>query len=251
MEGGLAVISLNRPAAGNAITLDMMEALRQAAADVATDGGVRALLLRANGPHFCVGGDIDQFKAQGDRLDAFSRVAADLTGQFVSTVVGLEVPVVVAVQGAAAGAGMTLACLGDVALAARSATFRISYTAIGLSPDGGATWFLPRLVGPRVAADLALTNRALTAPEAGQRGLVTRVVDDDALDAEARKVATRLAAGAGDALTATKRLLSAGATSTLEAQLARELDSIATLAGGPQAKEGIAAFLEKRPPVYR
>lgn len=251
VEDGIAVLALDRPEVGNALSIQMVEDLRDASARIAADPVVRVVLLRGNGANFCVGGDLKEFSALGDRITPTLRRMADVLHEAVVTLVELEVPVLVAVQGAAAGAGLSLACIGDVGLCASSARFRMAYTAAGLSPDGGSTWLLPRLVGPRVAADLALTNRAIGAEEALRIGLMTRVVADDRLDAEAAALAQQLADGPTGALRAAKRLLAASPTATIRDQLDREAVSISERAGGEEGQEGIAAFVAKRPPAYR
>ncbi|MGW0584791.1 enoyl-CoA hydratase/isomerase family protein, partial [Streptomyces sp. NPDC002920] len=156
------------------------------------------------------------------------------------------VPLVTAVRGAAAGGGIGLALVGDIVLAARSARFRLAYTAIGLTPDCGASWFLPRLVGPRRAADLILTNRVLTGDDAERWGLVSRCVDDEELDDAAHRTAAELAAGATGALRAAKGLLRVGAGDELRRHLAEEARSIAALADGPEAQDRMASFLAVR-----
>ena len=251
VDDGVAVLALNRPEVGNAISMQMVEDLRDASATIAADPAVRVVLFRGNGANFCVGGDLKEFSTLGDRITPTLRVMADVLHEGVATLVGLEVPVIVAVQGAAAGAGLSMACIGDIGICAASAKFRVAYTAAGLSPDGGGSWLLPRLVGPRVAADLALTNRAFGAEEAQRIGLVSRVVDDDQLQAEAEVLAANLADGATGAFRATKRLLATSATSSLPDQLGHEAISISELAGGVEGQEGIGAFVAKRTPKYR
>jgi 2-(1,2-epoxy-1,2-dihydrophenyl)acetyl-CoA isomerase len=248
---GVAVLAFNRPDAGNGINLEFGNDLRAAAMQIAADPSVRSVLIRGNGKNFCVGGDVKHFATLGDGITPALRELADLLHESVLVIHGLTVPVVIAVQGNAAGAGFSLALLGDVCLAGRSARFRLAYTAIGLTPDGGGSWMLPRLVGPRIAADLALTNRTLDAEEAHRIGIVSRVVDDDALQGEAEKLARDLADGPTGAFAATKRLLAASPTSTFEDHLEQESISISTRAGEPEGQEGIAAFVAKRPPKYR
>jgi 2-(1,2-epoxy-1,2-dihydrophenyl)acetyl-CoA isomerase len=158
-------------------------------------------------------------------------------------------PVVTAINGSAAGAGVGLAILGDIALAGPRAQFALAYGAIGLSPDGGATWLLPRLVGLRRAQELCLRNQRVTAEQAAAMGLVTRVVEGD-LMAEAMAVAQDLARAATPALGVTRRLLLDSATASLETQLDAESRGIASLARTAEGKEGIAAFLEKRAPKF-
>jgi 2-(1,2-epoxy-1,2-dihydrophenyl)acetyl-CoA isomerase len=163
----------------------------------------------------------------------------------------LPAPVVAAVQGSAAGAGMSLAAAADLVLAGASSRFVMAYTAIGLTPDGSGTWTLPRLVGLRRALELTLTNRRLSAEEAVAEGIATRVVPDDQLADEALALARSLAAGPTGALGAAKRLLRESIGRDLEAQLALETESLARAANSADSREGIAAFLEKRPADFR
>lgn len=248
---GIGAIVFDRPEAANAIDMAFADGLAEAATEVTEDPSVRAVLLRAIGKHFSVGGDLKDFAGLGDRVTPALRQLANRLHDAVLLLARLEVPLVVAIQGNAAGAGMSLALLGDVALAARSARFRVAYTAVGLTPDGGGSWMLPRLVGPRVAAELALSNRVVDADEAQRLGLVSRLVDDDELQAEAETLTRDLAKGAMGAYATTKRLLAVSATSTLEDHLVEEAIAISTAAGTPEGQEGIGAFMEKRTPKFR
>ncbi|MFF7281120.1 enoyl-CoA hydratase-related protein [Streptomyces griseorubiginosus] len=238
-------LRLDDPARGNALDLRTAEALRDAAVEVAADPG-GAVLLRSAGGSFCVGGDLRAFAGRGAETGAYVRAVAGAAHAAIQALYDLPVPLVTAVRGAAAGGGVGLALVGDVVLAARSARFRLAYTAIGLTPDCGASWFLPRLVGPRRAAELILTDRVLTGDDAEKWALVSRSVDDGGLDEAAHGTASALAAGAGDALRAAKALLRAGDGDGLRQQLAAEARSIATLADGPRAQELMAAFLAAR-----
>ena len=246
----VAIIAFDRPEVGNAIDIEFCRKLSEHGRAVAADPSVRAVLIRGNGNHFCVGGDLKLFASLGEQATPVLREMADVLHEGVIAIHRLTVPVVVAVHGNAAGAGLSLACLGDICLAARSSKFRMAYTAVGLTPDGGGSWMLPRLVGPRVAADLALTNRLLDAEEAQRVGIVTRVVDDEVIHDEAEALAAQLADGPSRAFAATKRLLAGSAATRLEDQLAQEAISISTQVGAPEGQEGIAAFLGKRAPKY-
>src|SRR4051812_8542730 len=168
----------------------------------------------------------------------------------LESLAGLDAPVITAVQGVAAGGGMSLAIAGDLVVAAESSWFTMAYTAAGLSPDGGSTWTLPRLVGLRRATELMLLNERLDARRALELGLVTRVVPDGELAAAVDELAATLAAGPTRAYGEVKRLLRASWASSLAAQLAAETDAISARAGSPDGREGIAAFLEKRPPGF-
>jgi 2-(1,2-epoxy-1,2-dihydrophenyl)acetyl-CoA isomerase len=249
-DAGVAVITLDRPEVANSIDTTFGEEFAAATSAVRADPGVRSVLLRAIGKNFCVGGDLKFFAGYGSEIGPELHALADRLHEGVLDLALLEVPLVVAVQGSAAGAGMSLALLGDVCLAARGAKFRVAYTAVGLTPDGGGSWTLPRLVGPRVAADLVLTNRVLDADEALRLGIVSRVVDDDQLDADAVALVRSLADGATEAFRRSKRLLAASASATLEEQLDAEARSIAAAATSPEGQEGIGSFVDKRRPKY-
>ncbi|MER5176991.1 enoyl-CoA hydratase/isomerase family protein [Streptomyces sp. NPDC002896] len=242
---GIVELLLDDPGRGNALDLGTAEALRDAAAEVAADPG-GAVLVRASGGNFCVGGDLRAFAGRGAETGTYVHAVATAAHAAIRTLHELPVPVVTAVRGAAAGGGIGLALAGDIVVAARSARFRLAYTAIGLTPDCGASWVLPRLVGPRRAADLILTNRVLTGDDAERWGLVSRVVEDDALDDTAYRIAAELAAGSGIALRAAKDLLRGAPEMPLEELLAEEARSIAALAGGVEAQAAMESFLAAR-----
>lgn len=242
---GVVEVRLDDPRRGNALDLGTAEALRDATARVAADPG-GAVLLRAAGGTFCVGGDLRAFAGLGDGTSAYVHAVATAAHAAIQALHALPVPVVTAVRGAAAGGGVGLALVGDIALAARSARFRLAYTDVGLTPDCGASWFLPRLVGTRRAADLILTNRVLTGDDAERWGLVSRTLEDAELDAAAHRAAAGLAAGAGDALRAAKALLRGRDEDLLAARLTEEARRIAALAGRPEAQERMASFLTAR-----
>jgi 2-(1,2-epoxy-1,2-dihydrophenyl)acetyl-CoA isomerase len=197
-----------------------------------------------------MGGDLRSFSAQDERLPAHLKEVLDHLHAAISHFVRMDAPVIAAVNGVAAGGGMSLACACDLAIAAESARFTMAYTRVGLSPDGAGSYFLPRLVGLRRALDLTLTNRMLSAREALEWGLVSRVVPDAALREEADALAAALAGGASRALAAAKRLLRDSWNETLETQMAEELHSIAAMTRTADAREGIGAFLEKRAPRF-
>jgi 2-(1,2-epoxy-1,2-dihydrophenyl)acetyl-CoA isomerase len=247
----VAHFTLDRPDRGNAINLEMAQELADTAARLADDPGVGAVLLRGLGPNFCVGGDVKTFATFGDRLPQYLRPVATALHLAVSRLARSDVPLVAAVQGAAAGAGMSLACAADFVLAADSARFRMAYTRIGLSVDGGSSYFLPRIVGARRALDLMLTNRTLDAAEACDWGIVTRVVPAADLDREAEAFAATLARGATGALRAAKRLVRESWSDSLETQLEYETREIVERARSVDAREGITAFVERREPRFR
>src|SRR5436853_5032881 len=251
LQDHVARITLNRPDAGNTLDGPMGRELMHAAIRASEDRAVRAVLLTGAGRMFCAGGDLKSFAAQGEELPAHLKELAGMLHLAISRLVRMDAPFVVAVNGAAGGGGMSFVLAADLVLAGESAKFTMAYTRAGLSPDGGSTFFLPRIVGVRRALELALTNRVLTAREAQEWGLVTRVVPDAALAAEAQALAAQLAAGATRAFGAAKRLLHHSSSESLETQMELEAQAIAERSRGAHAREGIAAFIAKRPPNYR
>jgi len=247
---GLARVTLDRPDAANALNLDLVRELLEAATVCSEDGSIRAVLLSSTGKMFCAGGDLRSFADAGDQVAAHLTELADTLHAAISKLARMNAPLVVAVNGAAAGAGMSLVCMSDLAIAAESASFTMAYTAAGLTPDGSSTYYLPRAIGTRRARELILTNRRLSSAEALDWGLVQSVVADDELVAEAEKIAVRLSQGPTLAFGAAKRLLIDGATAELESQMDAETRSIADMTRNADGREGIAAFLEKRRPEF-
>jgi 2-(1,2-epoxy-1,2-dihydrophenyl)acetyl-CoA isomerase len=250
-DDGLARLTLNRPDASNAIDVALARALADAANELADTEGVRALLLTGAGARFCGGGDVREFAAAGDGLDAALEAILSSLHAAVVNLARLDAPTVVAVQGSAAGAGLALVAGADLVVAAASAKLVMAYTGIGLVPDGGSTWYLPRVVGVRRATELSLTNRVLTADEALSWGLVNAVVPDDELAASAEAVARELAAGPTLAFGAAKRLLRSSLANDLESQLAHEAEAMVSAGESDDGREGVAAFAEKRTPQFR
>ena len=249
VEEGVARLVLNRPDAGNAVDLALARDLMHATIACSEDRAVRAVLLTGAGKNFCVGGDLRAFAKEEPLPNHLKEVTTYLHAA-VSRLARLDAPVIAAVQGSAAGAGMSLAIAADVVIVAESARFVLAYTRVGLSPDGSGSFSLPRLVGLRMALDLALTNRAVRADEAVASGLATRAVPDDQLLVEASRVARQLASGPTAALGAAKRLMRESLDNTLETQLEMETRELCANAARPEAREGIGAFLEKREPDF-
>ncbi len=250
IRDGVARLTLHRPDAANAIDVPLAVALRDATASIEAADDVRVVLLTGSGARFCGGGDVRSFAAAGDALGtALGEVLAALHPA-VETLARIAAPVVASVQGSAAGAGLALMAGADLVLAGASTKFVMAYTSIGLAPDGGSTWYLPRVVGLRRALDLALTNRVLSADEALDWGLVTRVVADERLEEEVEALVATLAAGATGALASAKRLLRASSTQDLGTQLAAEASAMIAAGESAHGQEGVAAFTEKRPPTF-
>ena len=250
-SSGVARITLDRPQVGNAIDVPMARALMEMAIGCDEDDAIRCVLLTGSGRLFCVGGDVSAFHGAGDRLPAFLKEITAYLHSAVSRFARMNKPLVTAVNGPVAGAGVGLAIMGDIVLADPAAHFTLAYTGIGMSPDGGSTWLLPRLIGLRATQELCLRNRRVKADEAAAIGLVTRVVAEGALADESGALAQELAAGAVTALGATRRLLLESYSNSLEAQLELEARAIAAQARTDEGREGVAAFAEKRTPRFR
>jgi 2-(1,2-epoxy-1,2-dihydrophenyl)acetyl-CoA isomerase len=251
VSNGVARLTLDRPQARNGIERELARDLAAAALALHEDTSVRAVLIRGSGPVFCAGGDLKIFAAQGDGLGAYIKeVTVDLHTAVIH-LTQLDAPVIAAVHGSAAGAGLGLVAGADLVLAAESARFVMAYTMVGLVPDGGSTWFLPRKVGLGRALDMSLLNRPLSAAEAMAAGLVTRVVADDRLEEEAEAMAVAIAAGPTRSFGATKRLLRASFGNGLETQLELESRGISDAGRTHDGREGIAAFLDKRTPHFQ
>lgn len=246
----VARITFNRPEAGNALNPILIHAFRDAAESLDERDDVGAVILTGAGKNFSVGGDLQFFHDAGDDVaDAVYGLATTMHAA-IEALVLLDAPVISVVRGAAAGGGMSIAIATDLVLAAESAHFTVAYTAIGYSLDGGSSWTLPRIVGHRRAMELALLSERLTAQRAYELGLVTRVIGDDQLDAEADQLAQRLAHGAIGAHGAVKRLLRWSSTNSFSKQLEDEAHTIAGLAAAPDGREGVLAFLDKRAPHF-
>jgi 2-(1,2-epoxy-1,2-dihydrophenyl)acetyl-CoA isomerase len=248
----LMTITLAAPDGGNAIGLRTALRLADAIAECRRSRP-RVILLLGLGRSFSVGGDLAEFGAlpASELAPHLLKVTAALHDA-VATLVELPIPVVAGVEGNIAGAGVSLMCAADLVIAATDATFTLAYTAIGYTPDSGATWTLPRLVGWRRAAELLLTNRRLTAVDALDWGLITALADEGLPVGEAAyRLAVRLASGPAGALGATARLLRDSAGISLCEALAEERRSIAASASSAEGQEGLAAFLAKRSAEFR
>jgi 2-(1,2-epoxy-1,2-dihydrophenyl)acetyl-CoA isomerase len=246
-DGGVLTITLNRPDVLNAFNGAMHRALQDAYKE-ARDEEVRAVVVTGAGRGFCVGQDLTEFReSAGD-------IGHRLRGTYHRTILGLrslEKPVVAAVNGAAAGAGLSLALACDFRLAADSATFVPAFINIGLIPDSGGSYFAARLLGYARALEWLASGRRLTAAEAHAWGLVSEVVEADRLAERAAALAAELAAMPTRGVALTKRLLDHAQTATLEEQLEREAQLQAAATRTEDFREGVAAFLEKRPPDFK
>ena len=247
-SGSVARITLDRPDAANGMDDTMTRELVDAARWCDTDA-TRVVVLTGSGRFFCAGGDLRSFASAPSRGRYIKGVADDLH-RAITTFARMDAVLITAVNGAAAGAGFSLAVAGDLVLAADSASFTMAYTKVGLSPDGGSSYYLPRLIGLRRTQELMLTNRTLSAAEACQWGLVTEVVADAELAGRTDELATQLAGGARKSHAAVKRLLLGSLRTGLEEQIELEGRLIAANADSVDGHEGVDAFLAKRRPDF-
>jgi 2-(1,2-epoxy-1,2-dihydrophenyl)acetyl-CoA isomerase len=248
---GVATITLNRPDKLNAFTVRMHEELAEALDEAAREPAIRALLVTGAGRGFCAGQDLSERKSTPDGPPPDLGASIERWyNPLARRLRALEKPVVCAVNGVAAGAGANLALCCDIVLAARSATFIQAFARIGLVPDAGGTWLLPRLVGQARALGLALLGDKLTAEQAADWGLIWQVVDDAALMDEARSLARRLAQAPTATLGLIKRAINVAPTNTLDAQLDLERDLQREAGRTGDYREGVRAFLEKRPAKF-
>ena len=247
-SGAIASIVLNRPDAANGMNDTLTRELAVAAALCDTEA-TKVVTLTGAGKFFSAGGDLKAMAAASSPGDFVKGIADDLH-RAMSTFARMDAVLITAVNGVAAGAGFPLGVSGDLVLAAESASFTMAYTKVGLSPDGGSSYVLPRLVGLRRTQELMITNRVLSAAEAAQWGLVTTVVPDTDLPAELEKLASKIASGARHSNSAVKKLLLTTYGAGYEEQLEYEARLIAASARSADGKEGIAAFLGKRKPEF-
>jgi 2-(1,2-epoxy-1,2-dihydrophenyl)acetyl-CoA isomerase len=248
VDGPIATLTLDRPAALNALTVPVKIALRETLEALAGDRDVRAVVLTGAGRAFCAGQDL----AERDEPDAapLEVEVRERYNPIIRAMRSMGQPVIAAVNGVAAGAGASLAFACDLRIAAEEARFVLAFGRIGLVPDSGATWFLPRLVGPAKATELALVGDPVDAAEALRLGLVSRVVPGDRLMTEARALADRLADGAPLALALTKEALGRSATIGLDEALEGEAKLQGIAGASSDHAEGLAAFREKRSPRF-
>lgn len=251
VENAIAYIKLNRPKNGNAITLNLAKELLKAAIYCDQNKFIRCVVLTAKGRFFCTGGDLDEFQAAGENISEFLSELAGILHLAISRLIRMNKPLLVAVNGTAAGAGMSLSLIGDIVIAKDSAQFCPAYTGIGLSPDAGLTWYLPQIVGLRRAQEILMTNKKMSASTAFEYGLLTMVSSDADFEQRVKENATLLANQPLPALNNIRQLLLSSHQNSLETHLELEARAIEAVSFDVTVKEGIAAFLEKRPPDFK
>ncbi len=245
----VATLTLNRPDAGNVLDMDMGRALLDAALRCEADRAIRAVVLTGAGKNFCFGGDVRGMAGQGDAVGAYLNELTTYIHAAISAFTRISAPVIAAVNGTAAGGAVGLACAADLAIAGTGSRFTLAYTGIGMAPDCGTSFLLPRIVGRRRALELFLTNRVLGAEEALAWGLINQVVEDGDVLTQAQALAARLADGPTESYGAVKRLMERSEPG-IEAQMAAEGRAIAAQSLHPNGIEGVQAFVEKRKPRY-
>jgi 2-(1,2-epoxy-1,2-dihydrophenyl)acetyl-CoA isomerase len=251
IRDNVAWITFNRPDAMNAINAQATNEFHDIVNRCSVDRSIRAVVLTGSGERaFCAGGDVGEFADAGDNIEKLIREMTGVLHVGISRLAWLPAPVIAAVNGVAAGAGLSFAACCDLAIAADHAKFTSAYTHIGLTPDGSSTFFLNRLLGRRRVMELYLTNRVLTAQEALDWGLVNRVVPAADLIDEVTKLATKLASGPTRAYGGIKKLVMMSPNDTLESQMERETRVIAEMSTTRDAREGISAFIAKRKPDF-
>lgn len=252
LNGSLATITMNRPDALNALSLQLGKDLRAAIQQAAGDGA-RAVILTGAGRAFSAGGDLREMQQIGQsegRIEAFLDEPLKALHQVVRLIRETPIPFIAAVNGVCAGAGVNFALACDIVVAAEDATFREAFVRVGLTPDCGGTFFLPRAIGEKLATELFMTGDSITAQRALQIGMINRTVPADSLLNEAAKLAAKIAAGPTSSIGRIKRMMNATFSNDLERQLALEAECQLESGKGEDFKEGVGAFFDKRGPVF-
>jgi 2-(1,2-epoxy-1,2-dihydrophenyl)acetyl-CoA isomerase len=249
LRENVAFLTFARPNAANTIHLAFGHEFLASVFAIESSSGIRAVVITGEGKHFCLGGDLRAMATADMDMQAYLSELTTNLHAGMALLARVNAPVIAAVNGTAAGAGLGLVLAADIVIAGRSAKFVPAYTGVALTPDAGCTFMLPRVIGYKRAMELFLTNRMLSADEALAWGLVNDVVDDENVATKAAELATHLAAGPVGAFGALKRLMLESEPG-LEAQQGRESRSIAARGATAEGREGITAFIEKRPPRY-
>ncbi len=250
LENGVATIGLNRPESLNALNLPLVEELAACLPRCGDDPGIREVVMKGEGKVFCAGGDIKSMEKEPSRSFLLRQLTLYLHTA-IAAIWRMPKPVIAAVHGAATGAGFALALACDVIIAAEKARFGTAYLAIGLSPDGGSTFFLPKVMGLHRAKYLTFTSEIIDTATAQQFGFISQIVKGEDLLTEAMKMASKLAAGPAWAIAKSKELLNQSFLQTLETQMAAEGDGISFASGTADFSEGLSAFFAKKSPQFK
>ncbi len=250
-HGAIGTLTFNRPQVYNAMNIDLIVALRDVTASLMSSTTLRALIVKGAGKAFLAGGDVGLFHRNLDVIADDVKSMGDTLHAGIINIRNLPFPVIAQIHGAVAGAGLSVALACDFAIAEEGAKFSTAYARIGASPDGGSTFFLPRIVGMRKATELVMLSEQVSATEACSLGLINRAVAADQLDADVQKLAERLASGPTQAFARAKRLITQSYNTPLQQHLDDEIAFFSECARTADFREGVTAFVEKRSPVFK
>ena len=249
-HGSIGTMTFNRPEVFNAMSSELILAFRDITTELKKSTTLRVLIIKGAGKAFLAGGDVGQFFKEIDTVAETVKPLGDALHEGIINIRTMPFPVIAQVHGACAGAGLSLMLACDFAIASTAAQFKTAYTQIGLSPDGGSTYFLPRLIGMKKATELIMLSEALSGEQALTMGMVNRVVAADALEAETMQLATRLSHGATQAYARAKLLINQSWNTSIKEHLDDEIAYFADCAKTVDFKEGVTAFMEKRKPAF-
>ena len=249
-QGSIATLTFNRPDVYNAMNAELIHAMRDVTADIAASKTIRAVILKGAVKAFLAGGDVGLFYKQRESLVETVKPLGDALHEGIKNIRNMPFPVIAQIHGACAGAGLSVAMAADFAIAAEDAQFNTAYTKIGLSPDGGSTFFLPRYVGMKRALELTMLADMFDAKAAATMGIINRAVPADLLELEVATLAERLSNGATQAFAAAKKLINQSFITPIDKQLDDEIAFFAECAKTNDFKEGVTAFVEKRKPQF-
>lgn len=249
-QGNIGTLTFNRPEVYNAMNAELITAMRDVTADILGSTTLRALVLKGAGKAFLAGGDVGLFHKQRETLVETVKPLGDALHAGIKNIRNMPFPVIAQIHGACAGAGLSVAMAADFAIAAEGAQFNTAYTKIGLSPDGGSTFFLPRYVGMKRAIELIMLADMFDAKAAAEMGIINRAVPADQLEKEVATLAERLSNGATQAFARAKKLINQSFITPIDKQLDDEIAYFAECAKTNDFKEGVTAFVEKRKPKF-
>lgn len=249
-QGSIGTLTFNRPDVYNAMNTELILALREVTAEIVASKTIRALILKGAGKAFLAGGDVGLFYRNRDTIAETVKPLGDVLHAGIKNIRNMPFPVIAQIHGACAGAGLSVAMAADFAYAAEGAQFNTAYTKIGLSPDGGSTFFLPRYVGMKRAIELTMLADMFDAKTAANMGIINRAVPDAELEQQVAALAERLSNGATQAFARAKKLINQSFVTPIDQQLDDEIACFAECAKTNDFREGVTAFVEKRKPRF-